>query len=91
MDGKYLGRIAGALDLLTAVAALGAAWLWLQSTGPLPPIVTYFDGAPPQDPFYHSLVESASYSRDAACCAAASALCTFASWAIKAPWLIFKE
>jgi hypothetical protein len=68
------------LDLVSAVFALGAAGFWFWSgVGKLPPMLMYFDGAPPDDPFYKAFVRSVRRNRWAAICAGVSALAMGAS------------
>lgn len=73
-----------ALDVLSALAAFGAALFWFWSAaGKLPPMLTYFDGAPPEDPFYKAFVNSVKRSRIAAILAGLSALFAAGSLLVK--------
>jgi hypothetical protein len=57
-----------------AVFALAAAIFWfLSAYGKLPPIVTYWGGAPESDPFYQALKFSARMNTIAAICSGCSA------------------
>jgi hypothetical protein len=63
------------LDLSAALAAIVAAVFWfLSAYGKLPPMITYWDGAPPNDPFYVAVKFSASMNRWAAGFSGVSAL-----------------
>lgn len=63
------------LNVVSALAALAAAVFWSMSASPLPPMKTYWGGAPAGDPFFAALQESAKLSGRAAVCAAVSAAC----------------
>ena len=44
------------IDIASAIAAFAAAILWFVSAyGKLPPMVAYWDAAPPSDPFYEAV------------------------------------
>ena len=57
----------------SALAAIAAAVFWARSATPLPPMLSYFGGAPTNDPFFVALQESARMNSHAAICAAISA------------------
>lgn len=64
------------LDLGAALFALAAAAFWFVSAyGKLPPMVAYYDQAPPDDPFYVAVKLSAKMNRWAAFLSGLSALC----------------
>lgn len=64
------------LDVATAVFALIAAVFWFASAyGKLPPMVSYWDAAPENDPLYMAVKFSAKMNRWAAGLSGASALC----------------
>jgi hypothetical protein len=55
------------MDIAAMLFSAGAALLWFPSAvGDLPPLVPYFDKAPPTDPLYMSLKRSARLNRWAA-------------------------
>ena len=63
-------------DLGAAVFALVAAAFWFTSAyGHLPPIISYWDRTPDNDPFYQAVKFSAAMNRWAAGFSGASALC----------------
>lgn len=63
----------------TAVFAFLAAIFWfLSASGKLPPMMSYWDGTPPSDPFYAALKSSAQMNTCAAVLSGLSALCVFA-------------
>lgn len=67
----------GALNLLSALAAFAAAWLWyLSARSKLPPMVPYLDETPEDDPFRVALQQGVSLNRRAALFAAAAAACS---------------
>lgn len=75
--GQVLDQAAGGLNLLSALAAFAAAWLWyLSARNKLPPMVTYFDATPEDDPFLVALQQGTSLNRRAALFAAAAAACS---------------
>ena len=64
------------LDIGAAVLAIAAAVFWfLSAYGKLPPMVTYWDQAPANDPLYMALKFSALMNSWAAGLSGASALC----------------
>ena len=64
------------LDVGAAVFAIGAAIFWfLSAHGKLPPMVAYWDAAPPNDPLYVAIKFSAKMNRWAAGLSGLSALC----------------
>jgi hypothetical protein len=64
------------LDIGAALFAFGAAVFWfLSASGTLPQMVTYWGGAPPNDPFYSAMKFSASMNTSAAVLSGISALC----------------
>jgi hypothetical protein len=64
------------LDAGVAIFALIAAVFWfLSAYGSVPPMVTYFDSAPPDDPFFVAVKRSAFWNCWAATFTALSALC----------------
>ena len=63
------------LELLSAAAAIAAAVFWfLSAAGDLPPMLTYWNAAPPTDPLYVALQQGVRMNRIAAGCAGLSAL-----------------
>jgi hypothetical protein len=63
-------------DVGAAVLAVAAAVFWfLSAYGKLPPMVSYWDQAPANDPLYVALKFSASMNTWAAGLSGASALC----------------
>jgi len=55
------------LNIVAAMFALTAAIFWfLSAYGELPPMLTYFDGAPANDPFYQAIRFSAVMNKWAA-------------------------
>ena len=62
------------LNIASALAAFAAAAFWWLSASPLPPMVSYWGGAPADDPFFIALQESARLNGRAALCAAISAV-----------------
>lgn len=63
-------------ELAAAILALLAAWFWYRSAAaPLPPELTYLDGAPATDPFFKALQDGVSLNKTGAAFAASSALC----------------
>ena len=63
------------LNISAAVAALLASVFWFVSAyGKLPPMVSYWDYAPPTDPFYKAVKFSANMNRIAALLSGISAL-----------------
>ena len=55
------------IDIASAITAFAAAILWFVSAyGKLPPMVAYWDAAPPSDPFYKAVKFSARMNRWAA-------------------------
>ena len=66
-------------DIGTAIFAFLAAIFWfLSAWGKLPPMLSYWDGAPPNDPFYLAVKFSARMNTYAAILSGLSALCVFA-------------
>jgi hypothetical protein len=64
-----------ALNLISALTAIGAAVFWfLSAAGKLPPMVMYWDAAPPTDPLYRALQSGVKMNRIAALFAGCSAL-----------------
>jgi hypothetical protein len=64
------------LDILAAAFAGIAAVFWFASAwGTLPPMLTYWDGAPANDPFYSAIRFSAQMNTIAAAFSGLSALC----------------
>jgi hypothetical protein len=66
-------RASWALNLASAVASLIAAYFWYTASGALPPMTTYWGGAPPTDAFVVALQQSATSNAWAATFAAVSA------------------
>lgn len=63
------------LNLVSALAALGAAGYWFRSAArDLPPMRTYWDGTPPDDPLFQALQAGVRDNRMAALLAGVSAL-----------------
>jgi hypothetical protein len=63
------------LNLGSAASAFGAAYFWFRSAlGAVPPMVPYFDKAPPDDPFIRALEAAAANNRFAAGLAGVSAV-----------------
>jgi hypothetical protein len=63
------------LNALSAAAALVAAFFWFRSAaGAMPPIVTYWDRTPLEDPYYQAVLRSLRSNRIAAVAAGVSAL-----------------
>jgi hypothetical protein len=63
------------LNIVSALAALGAAYFWFLSVrGKLPPMLTYWGAAPADDPFYMAFVRGVKMSRKAAISAGVSAI-----------------
>ena len=55
------------LDVATIMFAVGAAIFWfLSAYGELPPMIAYWDAAPPNDPLYMAIKFSARMNRWAA-------------------------
>jgi hypothetical protein len=70
-----LKKLAFALNIISAGAAFAAAAFWFKSAAiELPPMVSYFNQAPPNDPFRLALEASARDNRYAAAWAGVSAL-----------------
>ncbi len=70
-----MAKIIFALTLISALAALGAAIFWfLSAWGELPPMLTYWDKAPPSDPLYRALHSGVRMNRIAAAFSGCSAL-----------------
>ncbi len=64
------------LNIGAAVFALTAAIFWfLSAYGDVPPMLTYWGGAPVDDPFYQSVRFSAAMNKWAAIFSCASAAC----------------
>jgi hypothetical protein len=64
------------LDIVAAITALIAAVFWfLSAYGKLPPMLSYWDKVPDNDPFYMAVKFSAVMNRWAAGFSSASALC----------------
>jgi hypothetical protein len=63
------------LDIACALFALAAAIFWFMSAGMLPPMVTYWDSTPVNDPYYVAITRSARLNKWAAGFSGASALC----------------
>lgn len=64
------------LDLGTFVFGIAAAYYWLASAWKdIPPIKTYFNGAPADDPFFVALTRAAKFNRRAAMLTGLSVLC----------------
>jgi len=65
-----------AFNIASAVSALVAAIFWyLSAVGELPPMISYFGYAPPDDPFLLAMQTGVILNRWAAGFAALSALC----------------
>ncbi len=74
-----------ALSLISAVAALGAAVFWYRSAPrDLPPMQTYWDGAPPNDPLYQALKAGVHDSRIAALLAGVAAVASLSAAVLSA-------
>ena len=70
------GKMKFYLDIGAALFAFAAATFWfLSAYGKLPPIVTYWDQAPNNDPFYLAVKFAANMNRWAAGFSGMSALC----------------
>jgi hypothetical protein len=66
----------GWLDILAAIFAVVAAGFWFASAwGTLPPMLSYWGGAPANDPFYSAIRFSAQMNTVAAAFSGLSALC----------------
>jgi hypothetical protein len=64
------------LDTLAALFALGAAAFWfLSAYGELPPMLSYWDATPANDPFTVGIKYSAKMNRWAAALSGLSAVC----------------
>jgi hypothetical protein len=64
------------LDIATAIFAFVAAGFWFASAfRSLPKMVTYWDSAPTNDPFFVAMNFSSNMNRTAAALSGASALC----------------
>jgi hypothetical protein len=64
------------LDICAALFAFIAAVFWfLSAYGRLPPMLTYWDSTPANDPFYQAVKFSAAMNKWAAVFSGASALC----------------
>lgn len=75
--GRVLDQTAVALNLISALAAFAAAWLWyLSARSRLPPMQTYFDETPEDDPFRVAMQQGVMLNRRAAMFAAAAAACS---------------
>ena len=69
-----MSKLVVGLTLLSAVTALGAAVFWfLSAAGDLPPMLTYWDKAPPGDPLYRALQSGVRMNRIAAALSGCSA------------------
>lgn len=63
------------MNLVSALAALGAAGYWFRSAArDLPPMVAYWDRAPPGDPLFQALQAGVRDNRMAAFLAGVAAL-----------------
>jgi hypothetical protein len=68
------------LTLASAVTAIFAAAFWFLSAAQAPPpLRTYWDAAPPSDPFFKAVAEGIVWNRLAALFAGISAACTAAA------------
>jgi len=68
-------QIARWASIVSGVAALAAAAFWfLSAAGEVPPMLQYWDKAPPEDPFYRAFVASVRMNRIAALLTGASVL-----------------
>jgi hypothetical protein len=73
--------VKGYLDLATALFAFAAAVFWfLSAYGELPPTVTYWDAAPPSDPYRIAVARSLRLNSIAALLSGLSAACAFFSY-----------
>jgi hypothetical protein len=64
------------LDIGAALFAFGAAVFWfLSAFGTVPPMLAYWDGTPPSDPFYSAIKSAAAMNSCAAVLSGISALC----------------
>jgi len=73
-------RLILALNLLSALAAFAAAYFWFRSaTGDLPPMRSYFDAAPPDDPFTQAVQAGARDNRIAAVLAGIAGVASLAA------------
>jgi hypothetical protein len=62
------------LTIFVAISAAAAAFFWyLSASGEIPPMLSYYDAIPPDDPFFLSIRYAARMNRWAAGCAGASA------------------
>jgi hypothetical protein len=72
--------IEGVVEIVgAAFAVTSAIFWWLSAYGKLPPMVTYWGGAPESDPFFQALKFSAQMNKWAAGFSGATALCAAAS------------
>jgi hypothetical protein len=73
------------LNLATAITAFAAAVFWFLSVrGKVPQMVSYWDGTPPEDPFYRAFVVSVKMNKWAAGFSGVSAILFGLSLAIQA-------
>jgi hypothetical protein len=74
---KTVARIVWWLNVLAALTAFAAALFWFMSAAEAPPpLRSYFDGAPPSDPFVQWAVAGIKWNRLAALSAGTSAAST---------------
>jgi len=67
-------------NLGAAIFALLASGFWFYSAAkPLPPMITYWDQAPANDPFYSAMRASVKFNRWAALFSGLAAFCAFMS------------
>ena len=75
------------LNVAVALTALLAAAFWYQSArNPLPPMATYWDAAPEDDPLYAALRKGTLLNKPAAIWAATSAIFTAFSAVLPLAW-----
>ena len=63
-----------ALNCLSAIAGFDAAFCWyLSARGRVPPMLTYWDATPENDPFFSAIRSTAKWNKFAAAWACAAA------------------
>jgi hypothetical protein len=76
LEPGHGGELVFVLNLVAALAALGAAVFWFRSAArDLPPMKTYWTQAPPDDPLVMALQAGVRDNRIAAALAGVSAAC----------------
>ena len=78
--------MASILQWVSIVAGFAGATFWfISASGKVPPMVSYYDGAPPSDPFYQAFVNSVHMNQIAAVLTGVSVLAlAVATWVEKA-------